>query len=222
MIRINLLPVRHARKQEAGRNQLILLGLVLLGAVIANYYWYADRGGAYSKLAAQVSNVNREIADLDRIIGEVKNVEEDKKKLQEKLKVLDTLKRGRTGPVKMLDAMASAIPKNVWLRDLKETNGAMTLDGSALSNDDVAEFMKALTGIAWTPEGMGRVVEAARRGAATARVELMPSGQIKDVAAEQVTAFFKNVQLKKTTQRAGGKDDKTVDFTLNMTANYTI
>jgi type IV pilus assembly protein PilN len=222
MIRINLLPVRHVRKQEAGRNQLILFGLVLVGAGIANYYWYADRKGASDKLAAQVSAVQKEIADLDRIIGEVKTVEEDKKKLQEKLKVLDTLKKGRTGPVKMLDAMASAIPKNVWLRALTEVNGAMTLDGSALSNDDVAEFMKALSGISWTPEGMGRVVEAARKGNATARVELMPSGQIKDVAADQVSAFFKNVQLKKTTQKTGGKDDKTVDFTLAMTANYTI
>ncbi len=222
MIRINLLPVRHVRKQEAGRNQLILFALVLVIAGVVNFYWYSDRDRENQRLKAQVASIQKEISDLDRIIGEVKNVSSEKLKLEEKLKVLDTLKKGRTGPVKMLDAMASAVPKNVWLVKLAETSGAMSLDGTALSNDDVAEFMKALSTIAWTPEGMGRVVEVARKGAATSRVELMPSGQIKDIAAEQVSAFFSDVQLRKTVQKTGGKDTKIVDFSLSLKANYAI
>jgi type IV pilus assembly protein PilN len=222
MIRINLLPVRHGKKQEMGRNQLILFAVVLVGGAVGNFYWYADRDRENQRLKAQVSSIQKEISDLDRIIGEVKNITTEKRALEEKLKVLDTLKKGRTGPVKLLDAMASAIPKNVWLRQMGEAAGTMNLEGSALSNDDVAEFMKSLSSVAWTPEGMGRVVEAARRGAATSRVELMPSGQIKDVPVGQVSSFFKNVQLKRSTQKAGGKDDKTVDFMLSLSANYAI
>ena len=222
MIRINLLPVRHVKKQAMGRNQLMLAGVVLVVGVIANGFWYFDRRGENEKLKAQVASVQKEIADLDRIIGEVKNITSEKQQLEEKLKVLDTLKKGRTGPVKMLDAMASAIPKNVWLRQMTETNGAMNVEGSAISNDDVAEFMKSLAAIAWTPEGMGRVVEVARKGATTSRVELMPSGQVKDVPIGQVSAFFKNVQLKRTAQKIAGKQDATVDFTLSFAANYTI
>jgi type IV pilus assembly protein PilN len=222
MIRINLLPVRHVKKQAMGRNQLMLAGVVLVVGIIANGFWYFDRRGENEKLKAQVASVQKEIADLDRIIGEVKNITSEKQQLEEKLKVLDTLKKGRTGPVKMLDAMASAIPKNVWLRQMTETNGAMNLEGSAISNDDVAEFMKSLAAIAWTPEGMGRVVEVARKGATTSRVELMPSGQVKDVPIGQVSAFFKNVQLKRTAQKVAGKQDATVDFTLSFAANYTI
>lgn len=222
MIRINLLPVRHVKKQAMGRNQLMLAGVVLVVGIIANGFWYFDRRGENEKLKAQVASVQKEIADLDRIIGEVKNITSEKLQLEEKLKVLDTLKKGRTGPVKMLDAMASATPKNVWLRQMTETNGAMNVEGSAISNDDVAEFMKSLAAIAWTPEGMGRVVEVARKGATTSRVELMPSGQVKDVPIGQVSAFFKNVQLKRTAQKVAGKQDATVDFTLSFAANYTI
>ncbi len=222
MIRINLLPVRHAKKQAMGRNQLVLAGVAVVVGILANAYWYFDRRGENEKLKVQVASVQKEIADLDRIIGEVKNITSEKQQLEDKIKVLDTLKKGRTGPVKMLDAMASAIPKNVWLKQLAETNGAMNLDGSAISNDDVAEFMKALAAIAWTPEGMGRVVEAGRKGAATSRVELMPSGQVRDVPVGQVSAFFKNVQLKRTAQKSTGKQDTAVDFTLSFTANYTI
>jgi hypothetical protein len=36
MIRINLLPVRAAKKREFGRQQLILFGLILFGAVLGN------------------------------------------------------------------------------------------------------------------------------------------------------------------------------------------
>lgn len=221
MIRINLLPVRAVKKQEAGKKQLILFALILIGAGIGNFYWYGDRAAADAKLAAQVANVKKEIADLDRIIGEVKNIANEKQTLEEKLKVLDTLKRGRTGPVKMLDAMASAIPKNVWLKTMGEANGAMSLEGSAVSNDDVAEFMKALANVVWTPEGMGRLVEANRKGSTTSRVELTASGQVKDIPVDKVGIFFKEIALRKASLRTD-RDAKVVDFALTLNANYAI
>jgi type IV pilus assembly protein PilN len=221
MIRINLLPVRAVKKQEAGKKQLILFAVVLIGAGVGNYYWYADRQKANDKLVAQVANVQKEIAELDRIIGEVKNIASEKKKLEDKLKVLDTLKKGRTGPVKMLDAMASAMPKNVWLKSLSESGGNMSLEGSAVSNDDLAEFMKALANVVWTPEGMGRLVETTRRGATTSRVEIGPSGQVKDLPVDKVGVFFKNITLKKASLQTAN-DSKVVDFSLTLTANYAI
>ena len=37
MIRINLLPVRAAKKREMGRQILVLFAIVLAGAVVGNY-----------------------------------------------------------------------------------------------------------------------------------------------------------------------------------------
>jgi len=218
MIRINLLPSRSVKKQELGRKQLLLFGLVLAVALVANVYWYRDRANADDRLKAQVANMQKEITDLDRIIGEVRNIKKENEAFEEKLRVLDTLKKQRTGPVKMLDAMASAIPKNVWLKTLKESGGAMALEGSAMTNDDLAEFMKGLQSIVWTPDGMGRLVEGIRKGAATGRVELSPSGQIKDVNIDKVGVFFTEVLLKKAAQRG----DKVIDFSLTLKANYAI
>lgn len=223
MIRINLLPTRAVRKQEAGRNQLILFVLVVLSAVGGNYAWYRDRDKANEDIKGRVKVAQDEIATLDRIIGEVKNITIEKQALEDKLKVLEALKKGRTGPVKMLDAMASAIPKNVWLRNMQEAQSTgMVLDGTALSNDDLAEFMKAIGNVVWTPDGMGRVVEGTRRGGTTSRVELLLSGQVKDVPVERVSAFFRDISLRRASQRTVGTDTKVVDFNLTCSPNYSI
>ncbi|MFN7132993.1 MAG: PilN domain-containing protein, partial [Myxococcales bacterium] len=219
---INLLPTKAAKKQEAGKNQLILFALVLIGAFVGNYYWYDDRDTANEQLKGQAVVIQAEIRKLDEIIGEVKNIAKEKQALEDKLKVLDTLKRSRTGPVKMLDALSTAIPKNVWLSNMNENGSQMNLEGNALSNDDLAEFMKSLANVVWTPEGMGRLVEGTRRGATTSRVELSSSGQIKDIPVGQVGVFFTDITLKKASQATQvGGDVKAVQFSLTFKANYS-
>src|SRR2546422_1609266 len=45
---------------------------------------------------------------------------------------------------------------------LFRSNNAVKIMGLAISHDDVADFMRALENIVWTPRGMGRVVEKKR------------------------------------------------------------
>lgn len=220
MIRINLLPVRSAKKRESGQKQLFLLAVVIAGAFGGNWYWWSTTAGQHDRMKLEVQRTEKEIADLDRIIGEVKNYEKENKALEEKLKVLDTLKRGRTGPVKMLDAMATSIPKNVWIKKMEEKGGGMALDGAALSNDDLAEYMKAMASVVWTPEGMGRLVETGRKDQ-TSRVELIPSGQIKDFPKDKVGQFFSNIRLKKA-ELKGPAAARVVDFQMTLNANFAI
>jgi len=124
MIFINLLPVRAAKKREFGRQQLVLFVLLLVLAGIGNYFV--------------------EIAQLEKTIGEVKSIKEDKKALEDKLKILDTLKKGRTGPVKVLDELATIIPQKVWIVDFSEQNGAVSMNGAAASYEDLSNFSKKL------------------------------------------------------------------------------
>jgi type IV pilus assembly protein PilN len=146
MVRINLLPVRVSKKKEAGKQQLILFALVLVLGILGNYLWASSRAGALAAKQAAVKRTKDEIAQLDRIIGEVKNIKEQQAQLREKLEVLAQLKTARTGPVKMLDELATLTPKRLWLRKLDEKGGAVTLDGTAATIDDVSELMSALKG----------------------------------------------------------------------------
>lgn len=144
MIRINLLPVRAAKKREYGRQQLILLGLVAVLAVIGNFFWYQKTERDLSAVESQIASTKAQIAQLEKTIGEVKSITQEKKALEDKLKVLDSLKKGRTGPVKVLDELATIIPAKVWVVDYSEQAGTVSLKGNAVTYEDLSAFSKKL------------------------------------------------------------------------------
>jgi len=144
MVRINLLPVRVSKKKEAGQQQLVLFAALLLAGLVANYFWSSSRANDLKTRQAKLARTREDIAQLDRIIGEVKNIRTAQAELQQKLDVLERLKQGRTGPVRMLDELATITPRQLWITRMDEKSGAVTFTGSALSIDDVSLFMGAL------------------------------------------------------------------------------
>lgn len=144
MIKINLLPVRAAKKREFGRQQLILFALLLILGGIGNYFWYSSVESQKDQLDQQIGRTRSEIAQLEKTIGEVKSIKEDKKALEDKLKILDSLKKGRTGPVKVMDELATIIPQKVWLLDYSEVGGGVSMRGVAVSYEDFSAFSKKL------------------------------------------------------------------------------
>src|ERR1700694_480745 len=144
MIRINLLPVRAAKKREFGRQQLVLFVLLLVLAGIGNYFVYNRFESELRSLDQQIATTRAEIAQLEKTIGEVKSIKDDKKALEDKLKILDTLKKGRTGPVKVLDELASVVPQKVWILEFSEQNGGVSITGQAVTYEDLSTFSKKL------------------------------------------------------------------------------
>jgi type IV pilus assembly protein PilN len=146
MVRINLLPVRVSKKKEAGKQQLWLFAVLLVGGILLNSLWQGSRERDLTALETRVRKTRVDIAQLDKIIGEVKSIREQQQALQDKLDVLDKLKQGRTGPVRMLDELATITPKRLWLQKMEEKDGKVTFTGTAASIDDVSQYMTALKG----------------------------------------------------------------------------
>jgi type IV pilus assembly protein PilN len=144
MVRINLLPARVSKKKEAGKQQLAIIAAVLVVGLLANWAWGAARASDLKAREAKLARTRDDIAQLERIIGEVKNIKDAQQELQKKLDVLDKLKQGRTGPVRMLDELATVTPRQLWLTRLEESAGHVTFAGTAVSIDDVSEFMSRL------------------------------------------------------------------------------
>jgi len=144
MIRINLLPVRVSKKKVAGRQQLYLLALAVVLVLVGNFVWSSTRSEALQTREQKLRRTRDEIAQLERIIGEVKNIKAQQQELKDKLAVLDKLRAGRQGPVKMLDDLATIIPKKLWLRRMDEKSGRVAFEGTASTIDDVSAFLSAL------------------------------------------------------------------------------
>ena len=225
MIHINLLPVRQVKKREASRQFLVLAAGLVVIALLGNYAWYHGRQVIVEDNEKHIQATNTQIHELEKVIGEVNNINKRKKEVEAKLKVLDDLRKRRSGPVRMMDALATAIPKKVWIATFDEKNGGVKLTGKAFSHDDVADFMRSLGNIVWTPKGMGRIIDQ-RADAKATRVELLANaGAIEEFPVADVSPFFTAVQLKRATQ--GGTASAPgggalVTFEINLNANYAI
>lgn len=226
MIRINLLPLRQVKKREANRQWLLVLaGLAVLG-VVGNGLWYAARSSELDRLNNEVAITQSKIQALDKVIGEVNRLNAKKKELETKLKTLDELRKARTGPVKFMDALATAVPKTVGIKAFEEHASAVKLTGVAFSHEDVADLMRGLSSMVWTPKGIGRLMEQ-KKDSPTSRVELLAQGgQVEDFPVAQVSSFFTEVELRRAEQKrvnqGNAPGSTVVDFELSFKAHYAI
>lgn len=220
-IRINLLPVRQVKKREMGRQFLVLVAGALIISGAGNYFWYSTREDERARREDNVNETQRRIDALEKQIGEVNDLKKRKKEVEDKLAVLEKLKKQRSGPVKLLDALSSAIPKKVYIVDFDEKATIVKVNGTGDSYEDISEFMRGLQNIVWTPKGIGRVFER-KRDAKNVRVELLGSsgeGAMEDFEVKDLANFFSGVELK-TSEQFDNKGKAAVRFELAMQANY--
>ncbi len=144
MIRINLLPVRTSRRRETAQRQLVI-GLIGLAVVVAVCV------GLQLKVSADISAAEQENAEIEaevnrlkKVIGQVEEYEKKKDALKKKLDIIAKLKAGKTGPVHMLDELATRIPEKAWLKSISEVNKKLTLTGFAINNEVIADFISRL------------------------------------------------------------------------------
>ncbi len=144
MIRINLLPVRQTRKLEAARLEL---GLAIAGGIVVVLLSAGGWGLATFQLSS-VRNDNRLLqAEIDRLAADVAKVDEMEKfkaELERKLSVIDDLRKKKSGPVRMIDEIASATPEKLFVTKLEERNGEIRMNGVSVSNDVISQFLRAL------------------------------------------------------------------------------
>lgn len=160
MIRINLLPVRAAKKKESLRFQLTIAGLCVVFVIAVSVLVYISAASEASQLTTDITNAENELRTLKAKIGELAKLKDHKKMLENKLKIVTELESNRRGPVDMFTSIGLAVPEKAWLSILKETNRIIILKGYAAYDDVVADFMRNLEA-----SGLGRVeLEVAQRG----------------------------------------------------------
>jgi type IV pilus assembly protein PilN len=84
------------------------------------------------------------LREQDIILKEVKNVEDERKKVTEKIEIIEKLKKNQSGPVRLLDEISTALPQGVNLASLVENNNNINIDGEAFTNEDIVRFVEHL------------------------------------------------------------------------------
>ena len=147
MIRINLLPFRAARKKENIRRQvsIFLLSLILVFTIlfVVNY----GLGFMVSGLKADIEQANAELERYNEINKEIARIKKTLENLQKKMDVINRLELNRHAPVRLLDTLTTMIvAKRMWFTRLEEKDTTVRIDGIALDNKTVADFMVRLQG----------------------------------------------------------------------------
>jgi type IV pilus assembly protein PilN len=145
MIRINLLPVREAKRQANLRKQSVFLGLAAGVGVCLSIVLGVAMAARTSAKEAQIAAATLELKKLEETRNEVEKYRAEKEEIERKLGVIASLDQTRTGQVRILDEIATRIPERVWLDGLEMKNGKLSMSGVSIDAEIVAEFMTAIS-----------------------------------------------------------------------------
>jgi type IV pilus assembly protein PilN len=151
MIKINLLAAeRKAVKKklpfQAGQKLTVMCStiLVVAGLLIGWRYW--DLGKESVRIDEDISNAQQETARLHSIILQVQQFEQRRAQLQQRVALIEELRKNQAGPVHMLDQISRALPSMLWLTNVKQSldPNEVVIDGRATSLTSLSDFVANL------------------------------------------------------------------------------
>jgi Tfp pilus assembly protein PilN len=189
MIKINLLESSKGKNKRGGSNSptmpsmemgdmgspklKVLVILVVAGLLNFGYWYRLDREG--KTFAAQMQRAeqkNRELSDVKARFLERQTQANNYKR---RVDVIDSLRAGQAGPVNLLAMLGETVngTEAVWLSKMDDSGPSVSLEGTALSTDAVANLIANLQ-----KTGFFKTVEIK---------ETYQDEQIKDMQAFQFT-----------------------------------
>ena len=155
LTRINLLPYREEIKQRKQQQfKILMLGAFAVGLGLAAAT-YLGIDSAISNQEGRNNFLQTEIDRLDRELGEIDKLQQEKEAfLAKKLKV-EELQEKRYQAAYILDSLNTLTPDNTYLTALEaESPTSYKISGHAVSDNKIAVMMRSLpsTGIFLQPE----------------------------------------------------------------------
>ena len=146
MITINLLPTKRktAKKITELQQQMVLGTLILVLAGIGFWFFWTQLNNRIEMLQREKATAEARVREQDIMLKEVKTVEEERRKVAEKIGIIEQLKRNQGGLVRLLDEVSKALPLGVNLTAMSEKSGQVNIEGTAFTNNDIVRFVENL------------------------------------------------------------------------------
>jgi len=143
MIKINLL-LRKKEKRIGMRKEIVvaLVSILLFVILLAFVHW--QKMNEKDRMAKEIAKTRQEITDYQAQIAEAKKAKEEQQALQEKLDVINALRKEKSSSAKVLDEVSTLKPEKMWLESFKKDGPRLGIEGIALDDETVANFMTNL------------------------------------------------------------------------------
>jgi len=160
MTRINLLPWREQlRKERERRFYTMAAGAALLMLLVVVYVHFYI-AGLIEGQEARNRYLRQVIAEVDRQIKEIRDLEAQKERLLARMRIIERLQGQRPQEVRLFDELVRAVPDGLYLTRLEQKGSRVTLEGLAESNARVSAFMRKLDASDWFERPTLAVIEA--------------------------------------------------------------
>jgi len=150
--RINLLPWREELRKEKQREFFTILVSI---AVLTGLLMWSGNGMVENNISKQkVRNqyVSKELKKLDKRIEEIKDLQQRRDELEERMEVIQRLQGDRPVIVHMLDDLARQIPEGIFYTKVEKKGAVFYIEGIAESNNRISKLMRNFEESSWFRE----------------------------------------------------------------------
>jgi len=144
MIKINLLPVRAAKKKETAIQQISIFCFSIALVALVIIALYGVKLGQISSAKNDILTANAKISELKAKIGKLEELKKFKEQVKQKLDILTQLRKNKSGPAQRLATLSDITPEKLWLTAYAESNDNVKLAGVAYTEDLIAQFMRSV------------------------------------------------------------------------------
>jgi type IV pilus assembly protein PilN len=154
MIRINLLTTeRKVAKAPAlmteARRVTLGASAVLLVTVLGLGWWFWSLHQQSQLLDIDIASAELDTRQLRAVLSKVQKFEARKAQLQQRVTLIEQLRKGQTAPVRVLDQISRSVPDRLWLADMKQADTEFTLNGYATTMTALSDFVANIEDTKW-------------------------------------------------------------------------
>ena len=154
MIRINLLAVERERTRKriqipAAHRVTVGASLILLGTAVLIGWWFWSLRQQSAQLDADLIKAEAETRQVRSVLEQVRKFESRKALLQQRVSLIEELRKGQSAPVHILDEISKSLPERLWLSELTQTGPDFNMSGMTDSLTAVSDFVANLEATKW-------------------------------------------------------------------------
>jgi type IV pilus assembly protein PilN len=149
MIRINLLAVERERTKTrvvipAAHRVTIAAALILVGTLALVGWWFLSLRSQSAQLDADIARAELETQQLRSVLAQVQKFESRKAQLQQRVSLIEQLRKGQSVPVHIVDRLSRSLPDRLWLTQMAQNGNEFSFTGYTDQITSVSDFIANL------------------------------------------------------------------------------
>lgn len=155
MIRINLLGVDRDRAKKtslaipAAHRVTIGVSIVLVATIVGIGWWFWTLRQESIAVDREIAAAELETRSLRSVLSQVQQFEARRAQLQQRVTLIEQLRKGQSEPVRVLDQISRSVPDRLWLHDMTQSGSDFTLTGFTTSMTALSDFVAAIESTRW-------------------------------------------------------------------------